>query len=263
MNKLTVPLTVLAACALLSFALPARELQQDRKIGFDDTPFLPGGKWRVHDGTRPQPPIVTPGIGTAPPSDAVVLFDGTNLDAWRNVKGKEEKWMLVEGGAMEVTNAGSMETIEHFGSCQLHLEWATPAKVEKNDQLRGNSGVFLMGLYELQILDSYENVTYADGSAGALYGQHPPLVNASRPPGEWQSFDIVFEAPVFEEEKLVSPAIITVLHNGVLVHHHAEFIGLATYRELAKYSPHPPEGPLRLQDHWFPVRFRNIWVRRL
>ena len=253
-------LTLLCSIVLLlSFAVPQ---SQDRKLGFDDTPFLPGGKWHVHDGTRPQPPIVTPGIGTAPPSDAVVLFDGTNLDGWRNITGKE-KWNLVDG-VMEVKpNVGSMETIETFGDMQLHIEWASPAEVMNEDQLRGNSGVFLMGKYEVQILDSFENLTYPDGQAAALYGMHPPLVNASRGPGEWQSYDILFEAPVFEGDELVSPAVATVLHNGVLVHHRAEFLGASTYRKLPKYSPHAPEGPIQLQDHWFPVRFRNIWARRL
>ena len=265
MNKVAVPLALLASTALLSFALPVRELQDEHKVGFTDTPFLPGGKWRVGDSSRPQPPVVTPGIGTAPPSDAIVLFDGTGLDAWQNKKAdqRDEKWKLVENGAMEVTDAGSMETVQSFGSIQLHLEWASPEKIERDGQFRGNSGVILMGYYEVQILDSFENPTYADGTAGAMYGQYPPLVNASRGPGEWQSFDIIFEAPVFEGEELVSPAVVTVLHNGVLIHHRREFVGRVAYKAVGRYSPHPAEQPLLLQDHWFPVRFRNIWVRRI
>ncbi len=261
MKRLTIPLSILATFALLSFALP---LQQGRKIGFDDTPLLPGGKWRVHDGSRPQPPIVTPGVGTAPPSDAVVLFDGTGLDAWKRTEGGDPRWKLVEGGAMEVTkDAGNIETREHFGDCQLHIEWATPAEVMNEGQFRGNSGILMMGKYEVQILDSFENQTYPDGQAGALYGMHPPLVNASRRPGEWQSYDIVFEAPVFEEGKLVSPATATVLHNGVLVQHRTEFLGATVYKKVAVYRPHAPEGPVEIQDHWYPNRFRNIWIRRL
>jgi hypothetical protein len=258
MKRLAPLLIPLAALALLSFLLPRA---QERKLGHDDTPMLPGGEWRVHDGARPQPPIVTPGVGTAPPSDAIVLFDGTNLDAWKSVKG-EEKWELVDG-VMEVNGTGSLETCQHFGDLQLHLEWASPTEVKGEDQGRGNSGVFLMGLYEVQILDSFENRTYPDGQAAAIYGVQPPLVNACRGPGEWQSFDIFFEAPIFEEGELVSPARTTVIHNGVLVQHHAEFLGASTYRKLPVYSPHPPTGPLLLQDHWCPIHFRNIWVRPL
>jgi hypothetical protein len=254
------PLSLLVVFTLIGSAL---SLQEQRKIGHDDTPFFPGSEWRVHDGNRPQPKVITPGLGGAPPSDAVVLFDGTDLDSWRNVEGKDGKWKLVEGGAMEVTDAGSMETIEHFGDCQLHVEWATPAEVKNEDQLRGNSGIFMMGKYEIQILDSWENFTYPDGQAGAMYGQRPPRVNASRAPGEWQSFDIIFEAPVFEDGKLVSPAVATILHNGVLIHHRAEFLGITTYKRLAKYAPHGARGPIMLQDHWFPNRFRNIWVREI
>lgn len=259
MNRPLSLLVPFAALVLLSFLLPQ---DGERKLGFDDTPFLPGGEWRVHDGTRPLAPIVTPGVGTAPPSDAIVLFDGTHLDAWRSVKEGKEKWKLVDG-AMEVNDTASMETIQHFGDMQLHLEWASPSEVTSQDQGRGNSGVFLMGKYEVQILDCYDNVTYADGQTAALYGQHPPLANACRPPGEWQTYDILFTAPVFEGEELVSPAKVTVLHNGVLVQHGTEFIGEATYRQVAVYSPHAPEGPIELQYHWCPVRFRNIWVRPL
>jgi hypothetical protein len=241
--------------ALLSLlALPAFAYQE---VGYTDTPFLPGGKWRVHDASRPAPPVVTPGADGAPPSDAIVLFDGTSLDAWSG-----GPWD-VRDGAMVVNGAGGIETKRTFGDVQLHLEWAAPADVAGESQGRGNSGVFLMGRYEVQILDSFENRTYSDGQAAALYGQHPPLVNACRPPGEWQSYDIVFRAPRFEGEKLVSPARATVLHNGVLVQDAVEFIGATTHRAIAQYSPHAPEGPIGLQDHGNPVRFRNIWARAI
>jgi len=227
--------------------------------GYDDTPFLPGGEWRVHDRRRPRAPVVTPGSGGAPPSDAIVLFDGRDLSKWTGRDG-DARWKIADG-AMEVNGTGDIETRESFGDCQLHVEWATPAVVQKESQGRGNSGVFLMGRYEVQVLDSFENPSYADGEAAALYGQRPPLVNASRRPGEWQTYDILWRAPRFEGDRLVSPATITVLHNGVAVHHAVEPIGATTHRAVAQYSPHPAKGPIRLQDHGDPVRYRNIWVR--
>jgi hypothetical protein len=158
---------------------------------------------------------------------------------------------------------GDIETREHFGDCQLHLEWAAPAEVSGNSQGRGNSGVFLMGRYEIQVLDCYDNPTYADGTTAAIYGQHPPLVNACRRPGEWQTYDIIWTMPRFEGDRLVSPAYVTMLHNGVLVHNHREVLGLTAHRRSTPYAPHPPAGPLRLQDHGNPTRFRNIWYRPL
>lgn len=234
---------------------------QDVPVGYDDTPLIPGTEWRVHDGSRPQPAVVTPGAGAAPPADAIVLFDGTDLSAWRQ-DGEAAGWRLVDDAA-EVNGTGPIETAEHFGDVQLHLEWATPAEVSSESQGRGNSGVFLMGRYEVQVLDSHDNVTYPDGQAAAMYGQYPPLVNASRGPGEWQSYDIVFRAPRFSGERLVSPALVTVIHNGVVVHHAREYLGATTHRQVARYEPHPAEGPIVLQDHGNPVRFRNIWVRRM
>jgi hypothetical protein len=190
-----------------------------------------------------------------------VLFDGTDLSAWR--QGDEvAKWRVADG-FMEVNGTGSIETAERFGDIQLHLEWAAPKEVASNSQGRGNSGVFLMGIYEVQILDSYENVSYADGQAAAMYGQYPPAVNACRAPGEWQTYDIFFRAPVFEGDELVSPAVVTVVHNGVVVHHAREFMGRTAHRQVAAYGAHAPEGPIGLQDHGNPVRFRNVWVRRL
>lgn len=235
------------------------------KLGYDDTPFLPGSKYRVHDSNRPQPRVVTPGerLGD-PPSDAIILFDGTDLSNWVSSRdGGPARWK-VENGYMEVVaGTGDIQTKEHFGDCQLHIEWMAPAEVKGEGQGRGNSGVFMMGLYEIQVLDCYENPTYADGTTAAIYGQFPPLVNACRKPGEWQTYDIIWEAPRFEGDKLIRPAYVTVLHNGIVVHNHVELLGPTGHRTLPKYRPHPPVGPLRLQDHGNPVRFRNIWYRVL
>ncbi len=233
-------------------------------VGYDDTPLLPGGTWRVHDGRRPPPPVVRPGrVPGAPPADAVVLFDGTNLDGWETTKGGPARWRLVDG-AMEVNGTGSIRTTRGFGDCQLHVEWRAPAEVESSSQGRGNSGVFLMGRYEVQVLDSYDNVTYADGQAAAMYGQRPPAVNVCRGPGEWQTYDIVFRRPRFADDgEVVAPARVTVLHNGVLVHDAAPFLGATRHKEVARYEPHDDALPLQLQDHGNPVRFRNVWVRPL
>ncbi len=240
------------------------------KLGYEDTPFLPDSKWRVHDGNRPQPRVVTPGTFSTqdqpgvPPSDAIILFDGTDLSRWVSSRdGGEARWK-VENGYMEVVaGTGDIETKEHFGDCQLHLEWCAPAEVRGEGQGRGNSGVFLMGLYEIQVLDCYQNPTYPDGTTAAIYGQYPPLVNACRKPGEWQTYDIIWEAPRFDGDRLVRPAYVTVLHNGIVVHNHTPLIGPTTHRQVLPYKPHPPVGPLRLQDHGDPVRFRNIWYRVL
>jgi hypothetical protein len=237
------------------------------KVGYTDTPMLPGSKWKVHDAERPQPKVIEPPAASTqdapgkPPSDAVVLFNGLDLSAWKGRDG-DAKWQ-VDAGAMMVNGTGDIETKEPFGDCQLHLEWCAPREVKGDSQGRGNSGVYFMGRYEVQVLDSYENVTYADGQAAAIYGQFPPLVNACRKPGEWQTYDIVFVAPRFDGERLVQPARVTVFHNGVLVHHNQELIGAAAHKAVGKYTPHPAAGPLRLQDHGDPVRFRNIWLRRL
>jgi hypothetical protein len=207
-------------------------------------------------------PGATPG---APPADAIVLFNGRDLSAWAH-RGRDgtltgPTW-TVRDGFFE-TGKGSLYTRASFGDVQLHVEWATPATVIGNSQGRGNSGVFLMGAYEIQVLDSYDNPTYADGQAGAMYGQWPPLANVARRPGEWQTYDIVFEAPKFENGKLVKPAFQTVFWNGVVVHHRREAIGATVYRAVAQYRPHAAEMPLMIQDHDNPVRYRNIWIRRL
>ncbi|MFQ6096264.1 MAG: DUF1080 domain-containing protein [Armatimonadota bacterium] len=242
---------------------------QSKSLGYDDTPILPGTNYHVHDGKRPQPPVVTPGTPStqeaagAPPSDAVVLFDGTDLSGWVGKGGGPAQWK-VENGYMEVVpRTGNIQTVEHFGDCQLHLEWAAPAQVKGESQGRGNSGVFLMGRYEIQVLDCYNNPTYPDGTTGAIYGQYPPLVNACRKPGEWQVYDIIWEAPRFENESLVRPAYVTVLLNGIVLHHHTELMGYTSHRVLTEYVAHAAVGPLELQDHGDPVRFRNIWYRPL
>ncbi len=233
-------------------------LAQNHDLGYTDTPMLPGLPFHVHDPARPRPPVVTPGTQGSAPSDAIVLFDGQDLSQWMPSKWKVEK------GYVEVTpHAGDLVSKQKFGDVQLHIEWAAPAEVKGNSQGRGNSGVFLQGRYEVQVLDSFENPTYADGQAGAIYGQWPPLVNAARRPGEWQAYDIIFEAPRFEGEKLIKPAFLTVIHNGVLVQNHREVMGPTKHRELAKYVPQPAEDSLKLQDHGNPVRYRNIWIRKI
>lgn len=237
-------------------------------LGYNDTPIQPWSQYHVHDGDRPQPKVVEPGTPSTqtspgnPPSDAVVLFDGTDLSGWEGRDG-DAAWK-VEGGCMEVVpGTGNIRTKTHFGDCQLHVEFASPAVVKGDGQGRGNSGVFLMGLYEVQVLDCYDNPTYPDGTTGAIYGQYPPLVNACRKPGEWSVYDIIFEAPRFDGDQIVKPAKATVLLNGVVLHHAVELHGATTHRELPAYRPHPEVGPLELQDHGDLVRFRNIWYRPL
>lgn len=212
---------------------------------------------------EPEPmPVQTP--RDRPPSDAIVLFDGSDLSDWESVNGGPVGWAVKNGVMTVVAGTGNIRTKRGFGDVQLHVEWRTPAGVEGEDQGRGNSGVYLMERYEVQVLDSYENRTYSNGQAGAIYKQHIPLVNASRPPGEWQSYDIVFRAPRFDEDGgLKQPAVFTVLHNGVLIHDHVEVRGSTTYEGLPRYEPHPDRQPLMLQDHGNPVSFRNIWIREL
>jgi hypothetical protein len=224
-------------------------------------------KWPVHDETRPLPPVVDPGPAgpMAPvPSDATVLFGGKDLSAWVNAKGAPAGWTVRDGYMEAVKGMGSIRTQAAFGDCQLHVEWATPASGAGSGQDRGNSGVFLMGLYEVQVLDSYNNKTYADGSAAAVYGQYPPLVNASRKPGEWQSYDIVFRAPTFDAAgALRSPARMTVIHNGLLVQDNVMLTGPTAHKARPPYKAHAPKLPISLQDHAHPVRFRSIWIREL
>ena len=237
-------------------------------LGYTDTPILPDSGFHVHDGSRPQPRLVDPGMpgsqeqpGKAP-SDAVVLFDGTSLAQWRGRNGGEPQWK-VENGYMEVAaGTGDITSVPSFGDVHLHLEWAAPAEVRGESQGRGNSGVFLMNNYEIQVLDCFNNPTYADGTTGAIYGQYPPSVNACRMPGMWQTYDILWVAPRFEDDQLVSPAYVTVLHNGVVLHHHRALLGPTGHRNRPAWAAHG-DGPIRLQDHGDLVRFRNIWARAL
>lgn len=229
--------------------------------GYTDTPILADSGYHVHDSARPQPPIVTPAAGAAPPSDAVVLFDGLSLAHWTGRNGAAE-WK-VENGYMEVVpGSGDITCTPIFGDLQLHIEWAAPEVVKGEGQGRGNSGVFLMDRYEIQVLDCFDNITYADGTTAAIYGQYPPLANACRRPGEWQTYDIVWTAPRFDGDALASPAYVTVIHNGVVVHSHRALLGATGHRNAPPYAAHG-DGPIRLQDHGDLVRFRNIWVRPL
>ena len=257
------------AAAVAGGALDVLPAAEHAPVGYSDTPMLPGGKWHVHDPNRPQPKVVAPGTFSTPetpgkpPSDAVVLFGGTDLSRWRAEKGGPALWNIENGVIVCKPKSGDIFTKDEFGDIQLHLEFATPNPPHGDSQERGNSGVFLFGRYELQVLDSYHNRTYADGSCASIYGQSPPWVNASRPPGEWQAYDVVFIAPRFKEGKLESPAYITVFHNDVLVQNHTEILGETGHRILAKYAPHGPKGPIKLQDHGNLIRYRNIWVRPL
>jgi hypothetical protein len=227
-------------------------------------------KWKIHDLTRPVPPVVDPGSASTqdspghPPSDAVVLFDGTDLSKWQHKDGTPAKWKVESGYAEVVAKTGYIYTKQSFGDCQLHVEFREPTPPHGESQERGNSGVFLMGLYEVQVLDSYENKTYADGQASALYGQYPPLVNASRLPGQWQWYDIVFHGPRFDADgKLLRPARVTVFHNGVFVQDNVELTGPTANGQRPPYKAGPDKLPLALQDHGNPVRYRNIWIREL
>ncbi|MDR3618387.1 MAG: DUF1080 domain-containing protein [Paludisphaera borealis] len=258
------------AAGVLAIAAAGVGQQAARRPGFKDTPMLPGGRWHVHDSDRPWPEVVTPGAaGTQDqpgkaPSDAVVLFDGKDLSKWRSENGADAGWDVKDGAVVSKRGAGTLVSRDEFGDSQIHVEFATPDPPHGSDQGRGNSGVLIFGRYEIQVLDSFDNPTYADGGASAVYGQHPPLVNASRKPGQWQTYDILFTAPRFKTDGSVeTPAHVTVLHNGVAVHNHATIYGPMAYRNLASYQAHGPKGPLVLQDHGDPVRFRNIWVRPL
>ncbi len=240
--------------------------------GYNDTPMLPGGKWRVHDSKRPSPVVVTPGVastqekaGTAP-SDATVLFDGKDLSAWQHRDGKDPLWVVENGEfhrpAAPKPSGGDIVTKGEFGDVQLHLEFCSAVPPTGDDQGRGNSGVFFFdGRYEVQVLDSFNNPTYADGSAASLYAQYPPLVNASRKPGEWQTYDIIFIAPRFKDGKVETPGTVTMLHNGVLVHNKTALMGRNLHRTFPTYEAHGLKGRLGLQDHGSIVRFRNVWVR--
>ncbi len=224
-------------------------------------------RWRQHDIRRPKPTVVEPAEGTVaakPPEDATVLFDGKGLEAWQSSSGGPARWRVADGAMETVPGAGAIETKEKFGDIQLHVEWATPNPPHGTGQDRGNSGVFLMGQFEIQVLDSFQANTYADGMAGAIYGQYPPLSNASRPPGQWQAYDIAFRRPRFDGSgKLREPARITVFHNGILVQNNEEPFGPTSWLKWLPYTDQGDRGPIALQDHRHPVRYRNIWVREL
>ena len=247
--------------------LAATASGQQAPVGYDDTPMQPNGKWRVHDGTRPHPVIVTPSsasnVPAAAPSDAIVLLGtGDDLGAWQMANGSAATWTMKDGVLQ--TGKGMLSTKRQFTDLQVHVEFATPSEVKGDSQGRGNSGVFLLGVFEIQVLDSFQNITYPDGQAAAMYGQYPPLVNAARAPGQWQTYDIAFTAPRFSPDgKLEKPAIVTVLHNGVIVHHATPFWGPTRHRSVLPYTPQMAKGPVALQDHGNPIRYRNIWVREL
>ncbi len=229
--------------------------------GYDDTPRLAGSTFRVHQKDRPQPPRVIPSgpageAGPVAPSDATVLFSGTTLDQF------EETTWEVKAGVLRAAK-GDLATKKAYGDCQLHIEWRTPAPPNGAPGNMGNSGVFFMSLYELQIYDSFSSKIYADGSAAAVYGQTPPMVNVCRPPGQWQSFDVVFKAPVFRGGTCAEPALLSVLHNGVLVHNNTKILGPTGHKTASPYQVHAAKLPLKLQGHASPVEFRNIWIREL
>jgi hypothetical protein len=254
---------LLAGSCLLPAASPS-DLVKARDgsgvYGYKDTPKLPWCEWLVHDPDRPAPRRVDPGPVPPPapvPSDALVLFNGADLSKWEAAEG----WRI-EGGEL-VSGNGLFRTRENFGSVQLHVEWMGPAGFDGPWYNRGNNGVMLMGRFEIQIFDSFNEKIYPDGQCAAIYGQTPPRVNATRPPGQWQSFDIFFTAPQFDGDKLVAPARVTVLHNGVLVHLNETIHGETNHRVLPQYLQKTATGPLALGGHGCPVRFRNIWLRPL
>jgi hypothetical protein len=269
---LTLYATIGASCVLaqtnnVPVALPPKyhEIEVNGIWGFQDTPMQPNGKWHIHDPTRTQPPVVTPGTFSqkaTPPSDAIVLFDGTDLSQWVDRKGNPAPWVIKDGAA--ITSQTDIFTKRKFGDIQLHLEFREPLPATGEGQDRGNSGIFFMGVYEIQVLDCFDNKTYPDGATGAIYAHHPPLANACRPPGEWQTYDIMFTTPHFGEHgEVIFPAYATVILNGVVVQNHQAFRGTTTHCAVGEYSMREPTGPLGLQYHLNSVAFRNIWVRAI
>jgi len=252
------PSTLIAACLAGALAFGAPLTMSHAQ---------PSTRWPIHSTERPRPPVVRPPANTwtvAPPADATVLFGGADLARWQKEGGGAAGWKVEHGHVEVVPGAGGIATRDGFGDAQLHVEWMAPLPAVGEGQERGNSGVFLMGRYEVQVLDSYDNITYADGQAAAIYGQYPPLVNVSRPPGEWQSYDIIFHRPRFDAQgKVTRPARMTVLHNGVLVHDDVELSGPTAHQRRPPYERHDDRLPLSLQDHGTRVRYRNIWIRSL
>jgi len=267
MNTKAITCTILLATLAASTTVRAQkfiEVVTNGVAGFQDTPMQPDGKWHVHDPARPQPPVVTPGTfseNATAPSDATVLFNGKDLSQWRDKKtGGPAPWTVEDGAA--VSAKGDIVTTNEFGDIQLHLEFREPIPPKESGQGRGNSGVFFMGQYEIQVVDCYNNKTYADGVTAGIYGQHPPLANACRPPGEWQTYDIIFNVPHFGANgEVLSPGYVTVFHNGVVAQNHQAIRGATNWRVPGKYTPHGPTGPIALQYHNNSVSFRNIWVR--
>lgn len=262
----TIAISAIAVC--IANLAPAQNNHKEMEIagivGQQDTHKEPNAKWHVHDLARPQPPVVTPGQFSqmaAAPNDAIVLFDGKDLSKWCDRKtGGPVGWKVEDGAAISAD--GDIMTTNQFGDMQLHLEFCEPESNGLDGQARGNSGIYLMGRYEIQVLDCYHNKTYADGTTGAIYGQQPPLANACLPPGEWQTYDIIFNAPHFDADgKLLTPPYVTVILNGVLLQNHQVIHGNTT--NPVHYKPVGPTGPLVLQYHKNPVSFRNIWVRSM
>ena len=268
---------VVVALALCLYAAAKEPVitKEIREENGNQVEYMFIGGIKVHEldpAKQPQPEIVTPkpydAEAAKAPEGATVLFDGTkeSVGNWSAVNGEQTKWKLVDGALESVRGAGYIRTKKEFGSCRLHIEFATPAKPEGTGQGRGNSGVFLMGKYEVQVLDSFENTTYPDGQCGALYGRKKPLVNASRPPGEWQTYDITFTRPIFDEAgKVTRKARFTVVHNGILIHDDLELSGGTggAAHSASEYAKHADKGPISLQDHGNPVRYRNIWIQEI
>jgi len=248
--------SLLAVGGLFTALTCAGEPESGQSYGYTDTALLPGTTWHVHDPTRPLPPVVTPGpfLSSPAPSDAIVLFNGKDLSQWAEVKDG-----TLTDDSFNIQRTGEIHTRQEFGDCQLHVEWVIPKNREGDWAVWGNSGVYMLGLYEIQII---QTDIYADGITGAIYGQVPPLARAMRPPGEWQNFDIVFTAPRFDADgKLAAPAYATVFLNGVLVQYHSPAIGPTRHRDLATYDNKATRGPVLLQYHGSAVRFRNLWIR--
>ena len=243
---------------LIGSSLMAQEMIKDGEYKPEDTEF--------HD---PKVPKITPGTDKQPPSDATVLFGGDDLSAWVSVgkdgqAGGAAAWTVEDGHFTVKPEAGDIQTKEDFGSFQLHIEWRSPQEIVGEGQGRGNSGIFLQGMYEVQVLDSYESETYVNGQAGSLYKQTPPMVNATRPPAEWEVYDIIYTAPEFDERShaMIEPPYVTVLHNGIVVQNHTRLQGTTEYIGPPQWKAHG-DGPIKLQDHSNPVSYRNIWIRPL
>lgn len=256
---------LLSRVSLVSLVAASAVLGTAQEVRAQDT-SVPA-RWKQHEMNRPRPQPATPAAGvlpTAAPADAIVLFDGKDLARWQGANGSAAGWQVKDGYFQVQPGAGPIQTRDAFGDVQMHVEWASPNPPAGSGQNRGNSGVFLMERYEVQVLDSHQAETYADGQAGAIYGQYPPLFNATRAPGEWQAYDIFFRRPRFATDgKLIEPARLTVLHNGILIQNNEELRGITSWLKTLPYEAHADKAPIQLQDHGSPVRFRNIWLREI